>query len=188
MQDLTVYIDNQNSEDVSEDDVLDDFVETIRRRAEGQSIETSFVVPLADLFGLQSRFAEKCLVIALLDKSPREIAHQSGYAGADVRTATDGTSLGYLFLAKGHVAVSKAILREIDPREHDRLVVLWLLRDSELRLCEYDYTDEMADEFSQACKTADRLNDRKNGVGTANNQAVFFTDALALSGKERGYP
>jgi hypothetical protein len=178
MQDLTVYIDNQNSEDVSEDDVLDDFIETIRRRAEGQSI-----VPLADLFGLQSRFAEKCLVIALLDKSPREIAHQSGYAGADVRTATDGTSLGYLFLAKGRVAVSKAILREIDPREHNRLVVLWLLRDSELRLCEYDYTDEMADEFSQACKTADRLNDRKNGVGTANNQAVFFTDALLLEQK-----
>ena len=87
MQDLTVYIDNQNSEDVSEDDVLDDFVETIRRRAEGQSIETSFVVPLADLFGLQSRFAEKCLVIALLDKSPREIAHQSGYAGVQTMHA-----------------------------------------------------------------------------------------------------
>ena len=132
-----------------------------------------FVVPLPELFGLSVDDAEKCVVILLENMSPRDIKFRSDHLRADVQTMRDGRSAARIFLAEGRVIVSEKIIRELWPADDDRLVVLWLFRNSDAKLREYFYHDEINQEFSMACPVADRLNDARDEAQDKKSALVF---------------
>lgn len=173
MQTIEVSVDKQQTQDFDEDDVLEEFIERVQHRAAETDSSRVFVVPLPELFGLSVDDAEKCVVILLENMSPRDIKFRSDYLNADVQTMRDGRSAACLFMAEGRVIVSEKILREVSPADYDRLVILWLFRNSDAKLCEYFYHDEINQEFSMACQVANRLNDARDEAQDKKSALVF---------------
>jgi hypothetical protein len=173
MQTIEVSVDKQQTQDFDEDDVVEEFIERVQHHAAEPDSARVFVVPLPELFGLSVDDAEKCVVILLENMSPRDIKFRSDYLSADVQTMRDGRSAACLFLAEGRVIVSEKIIREVWPADYDRLVVLWLFRNSDAKLCEYFYHDEINQEFSTACQIAKRINEARDEADKEEAALVF---------------
>ncbi|SFU25867.1 hypothetical protein [Paraburkholderia aspalathi] len=173
MQTIEVSVDKQKTQDFDEDDVLEEFIERVQHRAAEPDSPRVFVVPLPKLFGLSVDDGEKCVVILLENMSPRYIKFRSDYLSADVQTMRDGRSAACLFLAEGRVIVSEKIIREVWPADYDRLIVLWLFRNSNAKLYEYFYHDDINQEFSTACEIAECLNEARDEAEGEKTALVF---------------
>jgi hypothetical protein len=152
MQTIEVLVDGQQTEDFDEEDILEAFIERVQIRAAEPDSPQMFVVPLPELFGLAVDDAEKCVVIVAENLSPRDIPIQSEFVCADVQAKRNGKGATSLVLVEGRVILCGDIVREIWHEDDGRLVVLWLLRNSNAKLCEYFYHDDINQAFSETCR------------------------------------
>jgi hypothetical protein len=78
-----------------------------------------------------------------------------------------------LFLAEGRVIISGNLVPEVWPADRDRLVVLWLFKNSNAKLCEYFYRDDISKAFSMVIQIPKRSNGVRDEVDAKKTALVF---------------
>ncbi|MFM0557739.1 hypothetical protein P0D69_43405 [Paraburkholderia sediminicola] len=124
MQTIEVLVDGRQTEDFDEEDILEEFIEWVQRRAAEPDSPQMFVVPLPELFGHSVDDSEKCVVIVVDDLLPRDIPIQCEYFCVYVQVKRNGKKATSLVLAGGRVIISSDIVPEIWHEDDGRLVTL----------------------------------------------------------------
>lgn len=149
MQTIEVSIGGQQTEDFDDDDILDEFIERVARRAAEPDSPNVFVVPLPELFGLSVDNAEKCVVVVVDNLSPRDIRVNCEFFCVDVQAKRRGKRITSLHLAEGRVILSGDVVPEIWHGDEDhRIVIVWLFKNQNARIGEYYYHDDIGRAFS----------------------------------------
>jgi hypothetical protein len=170
---IEVLVDGQQTGEFDEEDILEEFIERVQRRAAEPDSPQMFVVPLPELFGLSVDDSEKCVVIVVDDLLPRDIPIQCEYFCVDVQVKRNGKSATSLVLAGGHVIISGDIVPEIWHEDDGRLVTLWLFRNSNAWLCEYFYHNDIDRAFSMTFQVRKRSNEARDEAKTERTAMVF---------------
>lgn len=97
MQTIEVLVDGRQTEDFDEEDILEEFIEWVQRRAAEPDSPQMFVVPLPELFGHSVDDSEKCVVIVVDDLLPRDIPIQCEYFCVYVQVKRNGKKRRHLF-------------------------------------------------------------------------------------------
>jgi hypothetical protein len=142
-----------------------------------------FVVPLPELFGLSVDDSENCVVIVVDDLLPRDIPIQCEYFFVDVQVKRNGKSATSLVLAGGRVIISGDIVPRIWHEDDGRLVFLWLFRNSNTRLCESFYHNDIDQAFSMAFQVRKRSNEAHDEA-KEEKAALMFDDFQILDATE----
>jgi hypothetical protein len=173
MRTIEVLVDGQQTEEFDEDDILEEFIERVQRRAAEPDSPQMFVVPLPELFGLGVDGAEKCVVVMVENLSPRDIPIQSEYFCVDVQVKRNGRSATSLVLADGRVTISGDIIPEVWHEDDGRLVVLWLFKNANAKLCEYFFHDDIHRAFSVARQILKHASDARHETKADKSVLLF---------------